>query len=262
MEHVRRALVTSPTRSGVKHASALGISQWTFRRLVKDLSFHPYKIKLTQVLKPTDYDKRLVFAHSMMDRLESRELTHNSSLMSNEAHFHLCESVNKQNCRYYSNANQHQIHAKSFHSERVTVWYDVTEWGIISPHFFTGNVNTMSYTSIINMFLPSELKKQSRLRNTVFQQDGATCHTSTVSTELLKHSFDSTKLCFCLATVFARLVTLWLFPLEIVEITGVHFQAAYSYSIKRKYSMWNRRYVASNAPKFIWEFWEAARKLC
>ncbi len=86
-----------------------------------------YKIKLTQEVKPTDYEKRLVFAHSVRDKLEFGELTRNSLLLCDEAHFHLCKSVNEQNCLYYPGANAHQIHEKPLHSERVTVWCGVAE---------------------------------------------------------------------------------------------------------------------------------------
>ncbi len=44
---------------------------------------------------------------------------------------------------------------------------------------------------MINTFLLPELKKQRRLRNTILQQDGTTCHTTKVSMELLKRSFGS-----------------------------------------------------------------------
>ncbi len=43
----REALLTSFTCSGYKHAAALDVSSRTFRRIVKDFSFHPYKLVLT-----------------------------------------------------------------------------------------------------------------------------------------------------------------------------------------------------------------------
>jgi hypothetical protein len=43
------------------------------------------------------------------------------SLMSDEAHFHLNGSVNKQNCRYWAANNPHEMHQKPLHSPKVTV---------------------------------------------------------------------------------------------------------------------------------------------
>lgn len=51
--------------------------------------------------------------------------------MSNEAHFHLNETVNKQNLSYWAPEHPHLIH---LHSEKeVTIWCVI---GIIGPNFF------------------------------------------------------------------------------------------------------------------------------
>lgn len=43
-ERVRGALLNSPKLSGVKHALAFNIFGRSFRRVVKDIAFHPYKL--------------------------------------------------------------------------------------------------------------------------------------------------------------------------------------------------------------------------
>ncbi len=149
---------------------------------------------------------------------------HNSLLMNHEAHFHLCESVNKQNCRYYSDANPHHIREKPFHSKRVTVWCGVAEWGIISSYFFTIKVNTMSYTSMIKMFLLPESKKDVDFVIPYFNKMDIYSFHETVNT-VVWFSFDIAKLCFHLSMAFAWLVTLLLFPLGIFDVMGIHFQA-------------------------------------
>ncbi len=186
---VQNALVTSPTRSARKQASSLGVSRTSFRRILRDLSFHPYKILITQELKPTDYGQRLKFAQTMKRKLQSGEIERSNLLISDEAHFHLNEFVNKQNCRYYAVDHPKLIHEKPLHSPRVTVWCAVAEWGIVGPYFFEGNVNTESYTQMLHQFLIPELKRRRKLKSTIFQQDGATCHTSKITMAMLRRVF-------------------------------------------------------------------------
>ena len=57
-------------------------------------------------------------------------------LNSDEAHFHLTSCVNKQNFRYWAGANLHELHKRPLHSERVTVWCAVEEFGVLEPYIF------------------------------------------------------------------------------------------------------------------------------
>ena len=126
---VSQAIKISPTRSARRHAASLNISRESVRRiLTTDLNHHPYKLMITQELKETDYRKRLLFAETMLLKLRNGEIRLNDLLMSDEAHFELSGSVNKQNYRYWSQENPHFVQEKPLHSERVTVWAGVAEW--------------------------------------------------------------------------------------------------------------------------------------
>ncbi len=48
---------------------ALRVSCASFRRIVKDVLFHPYKIVITQELKPTDYEVCSKFVCEMRAKL-------------------------------------------------------------------------------------------------------------------------------------------------------------------------------------------------
>jgi len=63
--------------------------------LHKDLGFHPYKMMIVQTLNEGDYQRRLAFAELMLEIIEEHEDM--IIMMSDEAHFHLNGSVNKQN---------------------------------------------------------------------------------------------------------------------------------------------------------------------
>ena len=79
--------------------------------------------------------------------------------MSDEAHFHLYGTVNKQNFRYSSAANPHEPHQRPTYDPNVTVWCAVWSRGVIGPYFFEDEdgkattVTSQCYTEKINGFL-------------------------------------------------------------------------------------------------------------
>jgi hypothetical protein len=63
VETVRRAVVTSPRHPAVKHATALGISDWSVRLILHlDVHFHPCKMMAVQELHQHTRANRKVFA--------------------------------------------------------------------------------------------------------------------------------------------------------------------------------------------------------
>jgi hypothetical protein len=70
----------------------------------------------------------------------------NDVLSSDEDHFHLSGCVNKQNFRYWAENNPRQLHEWPLHSQHVTVWCDVANFGVIGPYFFEDG-KTVTVTS-------------------------------------------------------------------------------------------------------------------
>lgn len=191
---VREALLRSPGRSARRHASELRINRESVRRILhKELKFHPYKMLIVQKLKATDFAAREDFAYRMQVILGSNENL--KLLMSDEAHFHLNGTVNKQNLRYWAAEDPHLIYQRPLHSPKVTVWCAIGFFGIIGPYFFEENgttvtVNSARYIRMIETFLEPELRRQGiRLKDVWFQQDGATSHTANASMAVLRRMF-------------------------------------------------------------------------
>ena len=74
---------------------------------------------------------------------------------SDEAHFHLSGTVNKQNSRYWSESNPQELHQRAAHDPKVTVWCAVFNFGVLGPYFFeeddvTVTVNSDRYCAIFS----------------------------------------------------------------------------------------------------------------
>lgn len=187
---VRQSVVQSPQRSARKHAAALRMSDRSVRRILHmDLYFHPYKMVVVQELSQRDWQSRTEACEIILENLPPDAVV----FFSDEAHFHLCGSVNKQNFRYWSENNPQVVYEKPLHSERVTVWCALSRRGIIGPHFFEedGNVVTVNsnrYADMISEFFGPALQQRA-FENVWFQQDGATAHTARISMDILRQMF-------------------------------------------------------------------------
>ena len=92
---MRLAAERSPSRSAVRHAAALRISDRTGRRILhKDLKFHPYKIQIAQELKSQDRASQINCSMEFGAILQESDVL-NNLFMSDEAHFHLNDFINK-----------------------------------------------------------------------------------------------------------------------------------------------------------------------
>lgn len=195
VERVRLATLQSPSRSVRKRASALGLRPSTVRKiLVKDLQFHPYKLAVCHKLSLADKRQRVDFCNRMMEILDENDEA--LVVMSDEAHFHLDGTVNKQNLRFWCAENPKIVSERPLHSSRVTVWCAVSEKGIIGPYFFESDegsavtVNAQRYVKMLEeYFLPELRRRRMEIRNIWFQQDGATAHTARISMDILRRAF-------------------------------------------------------------------------
>lgn len=115
-------------------------------------------------------------------------------ILSDEAHFHLSGYVNKQNCRIWGSENPTEMVEQPLHPQRVTVWCGFWAGGVIGPYFFeneagaTVSVNGVRYREMLTNFFWPEVDALDA-DDLYFQQDGATCHTSGETIELLREKF-------------------------------------------------------------------------
>lgn len=130
-----------------------------FRILRIDLCLTAYKISIMQHLKPTDIKSRLDFA--MWIERQSQELV-DTIWFSDEAHFYLTASVNKENMRFWGSEKPKFYEEKHLHADKITVWAAISSTGIIGPYFFEDpdgecvSVNAERYLNLLkSKFLPA-----------------------------------------------------------------------------------------------------------
>ena len=192
---VNESFHENPNLSVPRRSQELGISQTsTWRILRKDLGLHPYKIQLTQELKPNDHSLRRRFADWVLEQLEVDANFGKKIIFSDEAHFWLNGFVNKQNCRIWGESNPQQIQQLPIYPEKLTVWCGLWSGGIIGPFFFKNDakaavtVNGIRYRAMINQFL-FLIINDIDADDIWFQQDDATCYTANETINLLKEKF-------------------------------------------------------------------------
>lgn len=182
-------VAANPSTSIRRRAQGLGLSRATLHRiLIEDLGMHAYKIQLTQQLKPADHRKRRDFVKWFKSRRQGNPDFPTKVVYSDEAHFYLNGTVNKQNCRIWATENPHAIHQQPLHDSKTTVWCGFWAGGVIGPFFFDETVNGDRYREMLTKFLWPKLNELD-LDNMWFQQDGATSHTARDTIELLKQMF-------------------------------------------------------------------------
>ncbi|XP_045504404.1 uncharacterized protein LOC123701036 [Colias croceus] len=193
IELVASSVQRQPQLSIRKRQSQLGMSRATVHRILRsDLNLKPYKIQIVQELRETDFDLRLNFVNTMLEKFDDYQ----NIFFSDEAHFHLDGYVNRQNCRFWGNTNPGLLHQRPLHSPKVTAWVAMSAKCVIGPYFFedargrTVTVNSARYVTMLRNFFEPELQECEHYNvQSWFQQDGATSHTTNNSIEALHQLF-------------------------------------------------------------------------
>ncbi|KAL4142309.1 hypothetical protein QTP88_004793 [Uroleucon formosanum] len=159
---VSASIQQSPRRSA--HAAALELSDRSVRRILHThIHMHPYKMMITQELSARDFETRRAVCEDILQNIPVGAVL----ISSDEAHFHLSGTVNKQNFRYWATENPQEIHQRPLHSPYVTVWCAVAEFGVLGPYFFEENgqkvtVTADRYCHMIETFLRPNLNQFTR----------------------------------------------------------------------------------------------------
>ena len=157
---VNVSIYQSLLRSVRKHAAVLDLSIRSLRSILhKYLQMHPYKMILNRNS-----------AKEIRNIAEYCEWKFNMFpllilFFCDDAHFHLCGSVNRQNFRYWSQKNPHELHELPLHSPHVTIWCVIAEFSILGPYFFEEDsvkviINSERHCVLLDTFLRPKMDEQ------------------------------------------------------------------------------------------------------
>ena len=135
---------------------------------------YPYKISLLQSITEADKQARIQFCNWV---LNNRELIPHV-LWSDESYFTLDGLVNRHNCIIWSFANPRLNLQKSLHPQKLCVWMAFSSNYKVVPFFFENTVDQHNYTAMLRDSLFPELRRRRKMRNVIFQHDGAPPHFS------------------------------------------------------------------------------------
>lgn len=168
-----------------------GISTNSVGRILKLHKFHPYKIKLVQELVEDDFDRRIQFCENIME-INIRDPTFVRRIcFSDEATFHLKGTVNRHNCRYWSQSNDHVF--REYHTqypEKINVWAGIYGDNIVGPFFIRENLTGDLYLRLLQDKVGPRLAELvPDDEGVIFQQDGAPPHYAVDVREYLNEAF-------------------------------------------------------------------------
>ncbi|KAL3288976.1 hypothetical protein HHI36_003419 [Cryptolaemus montrouzieri] len=164
--------VVDPTLSGVNQTSIFRI-----------LKGHPYNIKLVQELNEDDFGRRFHFCETISERVMNNPHYLFHLCFSDECTFFLNGTVNRHNCRYWTDSRPQIFHGiHTLQPQKLNVWVGIYCDHLIGPFFIPGNLTGELYYQLLEEFIDPVITEiiendpRYSENEVVFQQDGASPH--------------------------------------------------------------------------------------
>lgn len=173
------SFIEDPHSSLRKTAQEHQIGKSSVHEILTRANFHPYKVKLVHKLNEDDFDRRTEFCEDIMARIDEDPHLPFDIVFSDEATFQLDGTLNRHNCRYWSDVNPDWIRAdKSQYPQKLNVWAGILNNRIIGPFFIDGNLNAVKYEAMLRDQIVPAIREIAGddFENVWFQQDGAAPH--------------------------------------------------------------------------------------
>ena len=141
-------------------------------------------------LQEEDYPRRAeAKCAELIDQIESANLI-NRILFSDKATFHTCGTVNRHNCRIWTDEKPPNFLECEQDTPKVNVWLGMTQSKMYGPFFFAEvTVTGPVHLDMIEQFLEHQLLTDGILVIVVFQQEGALCHYAIIERDCLDRRF-------------------------------------------------------------------------
>ena len=168
-------------------ANRLDTNPERVRTILRKKGYKACKPIETQKLTARQKNLRLDFCST----LPSKNIGFKHVWFSDEKIFQMTKRANHQNTRRWCLERPTFFNQNVAHPVSVYAWCGLSAVGIIGPFFFEKSVDQFEYKRMIDFeFIPA-LRSYGGPAGFWFQQDGATCHCTDYSLELLKVYFDN-----------------------------------------------------------------------
>lgn len=169
----------NPHHSIRRAAQEHDIGRSSVHKILNRAEFHPFKVKLVHKLNEDDFDRRVEFCEDMMGRIVEDPFLPSNIAFTDEATFQLDGTLNRHNCRYWSDENPHWMREdKSQYPQKLNVWAGILNNRIIGPFFIDGNLNAQNYEAMLRELIVPAIREISgdNFEDIWYQQDGAAAH--------------------------------------------------------------------------------------
>lgn len=185
------AIEADPNLSIRQLSAERGISRSYVHRILKRHNYFPYKYANQQELIVGDEDRRASFCEIMMEKCNADNNFLRSVCFTDESTFTLNGEPNHQNCRFWSQQNQHvALPTHTQYRRSVNVWAGILGNNIIGPFFIDGRLNSEAYIDLLsNEVFPTIAQVAEDIPTVWYQHDGAPAHSSAAVREYLNDAF-------------------------------------------------------------------------
>lgn len=188
LEEVQR----NPSTSTRAMARTLNIPRTSIQDILHDEGYHAFHIRRVQALLPTDYQLRIDFCQTMLQKEQQDPGFFNKVLWSDESRFERTGIFNIHNYHTWAVENPHEMRASTFqHRFSVNLWSGILNGELIGPFELPSRLNGERYRHFLEHELPLLLEDVNiELRRTmVLQNDGAPCHYATQVRNYLNEAY-------------------------------------------------------------------------
>lgn len=177
----------NPSVSTREIARAVGVSQFTVHRTLREMQLRPYHIQRVQCLTINDYQPRLVFCQWLIQQCTLNPQFSSNILATDEACFRRSGILNYHNSHTWDVENPHTVRQDHIQQQFcLNIWAGIIGNKLIGPFILPARLTGIRYRHFLENTLPNlldDVPLETRL-NMWFLHDGAPPH---ISVEVRRH---------------------------------------------------------------------------
>lgn len=195
VEEVLNQVAQNPETSTREIQRNTRISKSKVSRILRKRRYHPYKLHVSQALRPGDAERRLNYCNWFIDQCNNNEYREEFPfrvLWTDESRFTNNGMFNRHNRHYWSIENPRiNVEVRNQHRFGFNVWCGILGGRIIGPIIFEGNLNRHRYLNMLQVDVERYLDEiPINLNERIwFQQDGCPAHNAVIISNYLRERF-------------------------------------------------------------------------